>query len=123
MYAFWWVPGGGPAIGKLTRYRPGVPALDYRSMAIRYSASWTAVGEIFNIPLKGEYISMMMKIAAETASAQIISVRTTVEFGGAKIPKLTKIVTSHDVTTTNSGVGSKACSDSRNMSQYDFFML
>ena len=60
---------------------------------------------------------MMMKIAAETAMAQMISVAITVAFGGAKIPKLMKIIISHDVTTNNNVIGTEACSDSRNISQ------
>jgi hypothetical protein len=47
--------------------------LCYRSTVIRLKASRTATGDIFSIPLNGEYIDMMMRIAAETASAQTIT--------------------------------------------------
>ncbi len=59
----------------------------------------------------------MMKIAAETATAQTISVAITVEFDGANIPKLTNIAISHDVTTINRGIDIEVCSDSRNINQ------
>ena len=74
--------------------------------------------EKFSItPLKGKYIDMMMKIAAEAASAQITSVRITVVLRGAKISKLTKMVTSHDVTTINRGIDIEVCSDWRYINQ------
>ena len=60
---------------------------------------------------------MMMKIAAETANAQMINVIITVELEGAKMPKLTKIATNHDVTTIRSGIDIDVCSDSRNINQ------
>ena len=86
-------------------------------MPIWLRASRTATGEIFNIPLKGKYIDMMMKTAAETASAQTTSVRITVELRGAKTPKLTKIAISHDVTTANRANGIEVCSDWRYINQ------
>ena len=89
----------------------------HRSADIWLNASRTATGEIFNIPLKGEYISIMIKIAAETAIAQMTSVTITVELEGAKAPKLIKIATSHNVTTIKSGNDIEVCSDSRNINQ------
>jgi hypothetical protein len=61
-------------------FHPGL----HRSADIWLNASRTATGEIFNIPLKGEYISIMIKNAAETAIAQRTSVTITVELEGAK---------------------------------------
>ena len=60
---------------------------------------------------------MMMKIAAEAAVAQTISTAITVRFGGAKIPKLVKMITNHEVTTIKRGVEMDVCSDTRNISQ------
>ena len=60
---------------------------------------------------------MMMKIAAEAASAQMTSVRITVALRGANIPKLTKIAVNHDVTTTNKGIDIEVCSDWRYINQ------
>ena len=45
-------------------------------------------GEILSTPLNGVYISRMMKIAEETASALKDRVAITVELVGAKRPKL-----------------------------------
>ena len=59
----------------------------------------------------------MMKIAAETAIAQAMSVIITVALDGAKMPKLMKIATNQDVTTTKSGIDMDVCSDSRNINQ------
>ena len=59
----------------------------------------------------------MMKIAAETAIAQTISVAITVRLRGANIPKLMKMATSHDVTTPNRGVGIGVCTVWRYINQ------
>jgi hypothetical protein len=45
----------------------------------------------------------MIKIAAETASAPNNTVTITVGLGVANRPKLIKIITSHDTTTTTEG--------------------
>src|SRR5260370_24956091 len=81
----------------------------HRCLPIWCTASRTAAGEIFNIPLNGEYIDVMIKIAAETAIAQTISVTITVKLRGANIPKLIKKATSQDVTTINKGVRIGGC--------------
>ena len=67
--------------------------------------------------MNGAYISMMIKIAPETARAQTSNVAITVALGGAKIPKLMKIAISHDVTAINSGIDIEACSASRYINQ------
>jgi hypothetical protein len=59
---------------------------------------------------------MMMKIAPEAAAAQTISITITLEFGGAKIPKLMKMITKHEVTAINRGIDIELCSDTRNIS-------
>ena len=59
----------------------------------------------------------MMKIAPETAKAQISSVNTTLGVRGAKMPKLKKMITSHVVTTDNRGTVIEVCSDCRNINQ------
>src|SRR5271165_4166320 len=59
------------------------------------NASRIGSEEILSTPLNGVYISMMIKIAAETANAQITSATITVGLGGAKRPKPTKMATSH----------------------------
>src|ERR1700747_3509699 len=77
-------------------------------------------GEILRIPLKGVYISRMMKIADDTASALRASVAMTVTLGGANRPKLAKIAASHKIKTTNSGIGIGFCSDFRKSSHWAF---
>ena len=72
--------------------------------------------EILRNPLNGEYISWMMKMAAETAMAQTINVTMTVPFGGAKRPKLMKMAASHDTTTMSNGMEMELLSDWRNSS-------
>ena len=54
-------------------------------------------GEILSIPLNGAYISRIMKIADETASALRASVAITVKLDGANRPKLAKIAASHKI--------------------------
>ena len=83
---------------------------------ICFSASRIGTGEILSTPLNGVYISRMMKIAEETASALRARVAITVELVGAKRPKLRKMAASHKTRTTNSGIGMGFCSDFRNMS-------
>src|ERR1700744_1670490 len=77
-------------------------------------------GEILRIPLNGAYISRMMNIADETASALKASVAITVKLDGANRPKLAKIAASHKIKTTNSGIGIGFCSDLRKSSHWDF---
>jgi len=67
--------------------------------------------DILRIPVKGEYISKIIKIAPETASAPTSRVTITVGLGGAKRPKLMKIATSHETRTTNRGIESELLSD------------
>src|ERR1700728_1825713 len=87
------------------------------SLSIWLSAARAETEEIFKTPLNGEYIDEMMKIAAEAASAQMISVTTTVALRGANRPKLTKMATSHETTTASSGLGMDVCSDCRYINQ------
>jgi hypothetical protein len=67
--------------------------------------------DIRRIPLNGEYISMMIKIAPETAREPISRVMITVGLGGAMRPKLTKITTSHETSTTSKGIDRELLSD------------
>ena len=53
----------------------------------RLKASRMGVEDILRIPLNGEYISMMIRIAAETASVPTNSVAITVGFGSAVRPQ------------------------------------
>lgn len=68
-------------------------------------------------PLNGEFRETMMKIAAETARAQTISIKITFGVRGAKSPKLKKMMTSHDVTTARRENDIAGCSDLRNINQ------
>src|ERR1700761_5054091 len=74
------------------------------------NASRMGAGESRMTPLKGIYISMMMKTAAETASAQTTNVTITVWLCGAKRPKLRKMEVSHATTTTRRGNERELCS-------------
>ena len=63
-------------------------SLSYRVVVIWSSTARTAAGEILRIPLNGEFIDKMTKIAEETAIAQTMRVKMTLGMRGAKRPKL-----------------------------------
>ena len=65
----------------------------------------------------------MMKIATETAIAQMANVKITFEMRGAKMPKLKKMTTSHAVMADKTGIVIDVCSDLRNSNQYVFLKL
>ena len=66
-------------------------------------------------PLNGVYISMMIKIAPETARAQTTSVAIIVSLPGAKRPKPMKMTVSHETRTARRGNEREFCSDLRNI--------
>jgi len=76
----------------------------------------TGAEEILITPVKGVYISRMIKIAADTAKPARPNVTKIVAFGGEKRPKPTKMITSQEVSTTSRGMGTELCWDLRYMS-------
>ena len=65
--------------------------------------------ETFTNPVSGRFISSVTKIASDTAIAHMNRMITTVQFRGAKSPKLKYSIDSQQITTISSGVGSALC--------------
>src|SRR6478672_4225 len=82
-------------------------------------ASRMGADDIFRNPVNGEYISRMIKMAPETASAPTSRVTITVGLGGARRPKLKKTATSQETNTTKRGSEREKLSDWTNSDQPD----
>src|SRR5262245_66432134 len=85
--------------------RRGDPGETYCPLARWATALCNGALEICITPAKGWAKSRMRKIAQDTASAQMVSVATTVALGEAKRPKRAKSTTSHEIRMTRKGAG------------------